>query len=69
MLKKTPEANIPFSDFVMLARALDEKSLVILLGEIGNCSGHFTASDTANVYKISRQLHETDVSRGKFDEV
>ena len=35
LLKKTPEPNIPFSDFVMLARPLDETSLVTLLGEIG----------------------------------
>ena len=34
LLNKTPEQNIPFSDFVMLAHALDEKSLIPLLDEV-----------------------------------
>lgn len=35
LLKKTPEPNIMFSDVVMLARALDKDSIIVLLDEIG----------------------------------
>lgn len=35
LLAKPPESEASFSDFVLLARALDEKSIGALLGEIG----------------------------------